>query len=243
MRTTLQKILFVILFFPFVSCAQLDLNKINKTINNSTVLSKPLSNDEIIKGLKEALTIGSNNSASSASKVDGYFKNSIIKIPFPAEAKDMEQKLRSIGMGQQVDQFVLTMNRAAEEAAKEAAPVFVNAIKQMTITDGVKILKGRDDEATQYLKRTTSVDLTSKFRPIVKRAIDKVQVTSYWNPLASAYNKIPFVTKVNPDLEEYVTQKALDGLFYLVAQEELKIRKDPVARVTDLLKKVFGNKN
>src|ERR1041385_3346680 len=128
MKTTLQKILFVVLFFPFVSCAQIDLNKINKTINNSTVLSKPLSNDEIIRGLKEALNICSNNSASSSSKVDGYFKNSIIKIPFPAEAKDMEQKLRSIGMGNQVDQFVLTMNRAAEEAAKEAAPVFVNEI-------------------------------------------------------------------------------------------------------------------
>jgi hypothetical protein len=243
MRTTLQKICIVFFLFPLVSCAQLDLNKINKTIKDNTGFNKPLSNDEIIRGLKEALTIGSNNSASNASKVDGYFKNAIIKIPFPAEARDMEQKLRSIGMGKQVDDFVLTLNRAAEEAAKEAGPVFVNSVKQMTITDGVKILKGKDDEATQYLKRTTSVELTNKFRPIVKRAIDKVQVTSYWNPLASAYNKIPFVTKVNPNLEEYVTQKGLDGLFYLVAQEELKIRKDPMARVTDLLKKVFGNKN
>jgi hypothetical protein len=243
MRTTIQKLCIVFFLFPFVSCAQLDLNKINKTIKDNTGLSKPLSNDEIIRGLKEALTIGSNNSASKASKVDGYFKHSIIKIPFPAEAREMEQKLRSIGMDKQVDEFVLTLNRAAEEAAKEAGPVFVNSVKQMTITDGVKILKGKDDEATQYLKRTTSVELTNKFRPIVKRAIDKVQVTSYWNPLASTYNKIPFVTKVNPNLEEYVTQKALDGLFYLVAQEELKIRKDPVARVTDLLKRVFGNKN
>jgi RNA binding exosome subunit len=243
MRTTLQKICIVFFLFPFVSCAQLDLNKINKAIKDNTNLSKPLSNDEIVRGLKEALTIGSNNSASAASKVDGYFKNSIIKIPFPPEAREMEQKLRSIGMSKQVDDFVLTLNRAAEEAAKEAGPVFVNSVKQMTITDGVKILKGKDDEATQYLKRTTSVELKGKFQPIVKRAIDKVQVTSYWNPLASAYNRIPFVTKVNPNLENYVTEKALDGLFYLVAQEELKIRKDPMARVTDLLKKVFGNKN
>lgn len=204
-------------------------------------MSKPLSNDEIVNGLKEALTVGSNNSAAAASKVDGYYKHPVIKIPFPPEAKEMEDRLRSIGMNKQVDDFVMTMNRAAEEAAKEAAPVFVNAVKQMTITDGVKILKGKDDEATQYLKRTTSVELKGKFQPIVKRAIDKVQVTSYWNPLASAYDKIPFVTKVNPNLEDYVTQKALDGLFYLVAQEELKIRKDPVARVTDLLKKVFGS--
>lgn len=243
MKNTIQKIFIAFLLFPLASCAQWDLSKINKTIKDNTNLKKPLSNDEIIRGLKEALTIGSNNSASAASKVDGYFKNSIIKIPFPPQAKDMEQKLRSIGMGKQVDEFVLTLNRAAEEAAKEAGPVFVTAVKQMTITDGVKILKGKDDEATQYLKRTTSTELTNKFRPIVKRAIDKVQVTSYWNPLASAYNKIPFVTKVNPNLEEYVTQKGLDGLFYLVAQEELKIRKDPAARVTDLLKRVFGNKN
>jgi hypothetical protein len=146
-------------------------------------------------------------------------------------------------MNKQVDEFVLTLNRAAEEAAKEAGPVFVGAVKQMTITDGVKILKGKDDEATQYLKRTTSTELKNKFSPIVKRAIEKVKVTSYWNPLASAYNKIPLVEKVNPNLDEYVTQKALDGLFYLVAQEELKIRKDPVARVTELLRRVFGNKN
>lgn len=241
MRTFIQNICIVFFLFPLVSCAQFDINKINKAIKDNTNLSKPLTNDEIVNGLKEALTVGSNNSAAAASKVDGYYKNAMIKIPFPPEAKDMEDKLRSIGMGKQVDEFVMTMNRAAEEAAKEAGPVFVNSVKQMTITDGVKILKGKDDEATQYLKRTTSVELTGKFRPIAKRAIDKVQVTSYWSPLANAYNKIPFVTKVNPNLDEYVTQKALDGLFYLVAQEELKIRKDPMARVTDLLKKVFGS--
>jgi hypothetical protein len=241
MKTSIHKILIAFFILPLASCAQWDLNKINKTIKDNTHLSKPLSNDEIVNGLKEALTVGSNNSAAAASKVDGYYKHPVIKIPFPPEAKEMEDRLRSIGMNKQVDDFVMTMNRAAEEAAKEAAPVFVNAVKQMTITDGVKILKGKDDEATQYLKRTTSVELKGKFQPIVKRAIDKVQVTSYWNPLASAYDKIPFVTKVNPNLEDYVTQKALDGLFYLVAQEELKIRKDPVARVTDLLKKVFGS--
>ena len=145
-------------------------------------------------------------------------------------------------MGKQVDEFVVTMNRAAEEAAKEAAPIFVSAVKQMTITDGVKILKGKDDEATQYLKRTTSTELHGKFKPVINRATQKVGVTRYWTPLINAYNKIPFVEKMNPDIDEYITQKGLDGLFYLVAQEELKIRKDPVARVTDLLKKVFGSK-
>jgi len=218
------------------------MNKINKAIKDNTGYSKPLSNGEIVNGLKEALTIGSKNSASAASKADGYFKHPSIKIPFPSEAKDMEQKLRSIGMGKQVDEFVLTLNRAAEEAAKEAAPIFVSAIKQMTITDGVKILKGKDDEATQYLNRTTSTQLHDKFKPVIKSATQKVDVTRYWSPLINAYNQIPFVQKMNPDLDEYVTQKGLDGLFYLVAQEELKIRKDPMARVTDLLKKVFGSK-
>ena len=243
MKTSIIKILIVIVSLPFASCAQWDLNKINKTIKETTGKNKPLSNGEIVKGLKEALTIGSNNSAGAASKTDGFFKHPLIKIPFPPEAKDMEQKLRSIGMGKQVDEFIMTLNRAAEEASKEAGPVFVTAVKQMTITDGVKILKGKDDEATQYLKRTTSTELKNKFTPITKRAIDKVEVTRYWSPLANAYNKIPLVNKVNPDLDEYVTQKALDGLFYLVAQEELKIRKDPAARVTDLLRRVFGSKN
>ena len=242
MKTLLQRIFIALLLFPLASCAQWDMNKINKTIKDNTGLSKPLTNDEIVKGLKEALTIGSNNSANAASKVDGFFKNQVIKNPFPPEAKDMEKKLRSMGMSKQVDDFILTLNRAAEEAAKEAGPVFVTAVKQMTITDGVKILKGKDDEATQYLKRTTSTELKGKFSPIVKRAIQKVQVTKYWSPLASTYNQIPFVTKVNPNLDEYVTQKALDGLFYLVTQEELKIRKDPKARVTELLKRVFGSK-
>jgi hypothetical protein len=242
MKKSLPKFFIAVILIPLSSCAQWDINKINKAIKDNTGYSKPLTNKEIVDGLKEALTIGSNNSATAASKADGYFKHPVIKIPFPPEAKDMEQKLRSIGMGKQVDEFVLTLNRAAEEAAKGAAPVFVSAVKQMTITDGVKILRGKDDEATQYLKKTTSTQLHDKFKPVIKSATQKVEVTRYWTPLVNTYNKIPFVTKMNPDLDEYVTKKGLDGLFYLVAQEEQKIRKDPVARVTDLLKKVFGSK-
>ena len=242
MKSIIKNIFVGIIMLPLSSCAQWDLNKINKAIKDNTGYTKPLSNGEIVDGLKEALTIGSQNSASSASKVDGYFKNVAIKIPFPPEAKDMEQKLRSIGMDKQVDEFVLTLNRAAEEAGKQAAPIFVSAVKQMTITDGVKILKGKDNEATMYLQRTTSTQLHDKFKPVIKSATQKVDVTRYWTPLINAYNKIPFVTKMNPDLEEYITGKALDGLFYLVAQDELKIRKDPVARVTELLRRVFGSK-
>lgn len=201
-----------------------------------------LSNDEVVKGLREALTIGSGNASGSASKRDGFLKNNLIKIPFPKEAKVVETKARQIGMGSQVDKFVTTMNRAAEEASKEATPVFVNAIKTMTITDGISILRGGDNAATTYLKGRTSAELTNKFSPIVKKAINKVELTKYWKPIINGYNRIPGVKKQNPDLDRYVTEKTLEGLFTLLGQEEAKIRKDPVAQVTNLLRRVFGGK-
>ncbi len=222
--------------------AQFNLKKLGqqaKEIVTGTEDGK-LSDEDIIAGLKEALTIGSKNAGDIVSKVDGYYKNPEVFIPMPAEAKEMESKLRALGMGSQVDKFIETLNRAAEEAAKEAAPIFGTAVKQMTVKDGMEILKGSDDAATNYLDKTTRTPLKGKFQPVVQRAIEKVQLTKYWEPLATKYNKIPFVKKVNPDLEEYTTDKALDGLFIMVAKEEKKIRKDPLARVTDLLKKVFG---
>jgi Protein of unknown function (DUF4197) len=200
-----------------------------------------LSNDEVIRGLKEALSLGTNHSVSSASRVGGYYDNSLIRIPFPPEAQKVKTVAETIGMRKQVDDFVRTLNRAAEEAAKEAAPIFLSAITQMTIQDGFQILRGPDDAATSYLRRTTTAPLTQKFRPIVRQAIEKVQVTKYWNPIAQAYNQIPLVKPVNPDLDAYVTEKGLQGLFTLIAQEERKIRHDPAARVTDLLRKVFGS--
>lgn len=223
------------------SAQKLNLKGITDQVNN-TISGKPsLSNDDIVKGLKEALTIGGDNASSLASKVDGYYKNPSIIIPFPPEARDMEQKLRKIGMSEQVDEFVMTLNRAAEEAAKEAAPIFKAAVRNMTITDGINILKGSDDAATVYLKNTTSSQLVEKFKPVIQAALLKVEITKYWKPLMTRYNRIPFVRKMNPNLEDYVTQKAIQGMFFLIAQEELKIRKDPVARVTDILKKVFGS--
>lgn len=230
----------MIALLPACSKGQFNMSDFSKEINK-TLGQGGLTNQEITDGLKQALSIGSQNAGGSASKVDGYFKNSIIKIPFPPEAKKVETQLRSLGMNKAVDDFVLTMNRAAEEAAKEAAPIFLDAVKSMTITDGMNILKGNDSAATHYLREKTSVSLHAKFKPIIKSATQKVNVTKYWNPLISTYNNIPMVDKMNPDLDEYITQKALDGLFILVAQEETKIRKDPAARVTDLLKKVFGS--
>lgn len=214
--------------------AQKELDKYSKK------KKKPLTNTEVISGLKEALNVGTNNSTASASKTDGFYKNPLILIPFPAEAEKIKNTVVNLGMQKQVDDFVMTMNRAAEEASKEAAPVFLDAIKSMSISDGFAILKGADNAATEYLNKKTSADLTLKFTPIIKRAIDKVQVTKYWNPIITTYNKVPGVEKQNPNLEQYITIKALEGLFKLIAGEEKKIRTDPLAQVTALLKRVFG---
>ncbi|MCW3071689.1 MAG: hypothetical protein JWO44_1579 [Bacteroidetes bacterium] len=232
------------------SCNSQDLKKIGKSAadaandvlkTNSSGTSTPLSNEEVINGLKDALTVGTNNSTAFASKLDGYYKNPALFIPFPEEAQKVKDYAMKAGLGAQVDKFEMTLNRAAEEAAKDAAPVFINAVKGMSIGDGFAILKGADNAATQYLKDKTTAELILKFSPIVQKAIDKVELTKYWNPLITNYNKVPFVQKQNPDLTAYVTDRAIQGLFKLIADEELKIRKDPVARVTDLLKKVFGS--
>ena len=221
-----------------VSCAEM--TTVMEQVNTATGTSTPaLTNDEVIRGLREALTIGTNNSSSLTSKLDGFYKNPEIFIPFPPEALKVKEKVEQLGMKKQVDEFVMTLNRAAETATLEAAPIFVSAIKEMTIADGFAILRGNDNAATQYLKDKTTAQLKVKFNPVVKNAIQKVEVTKYWNPIINTYNKVPFVEKMNPDLEDYVTTKAMDGLFLMIAKEESKIRKDPMARVTDLLKKVF----
>ncbi len=201
---------------------------------------KPLNNDEVVKGLREALNVGTNKSTASASKQDGFLKNALITIPFPPDAVKVKNTVENLGMKPQVDKFVETLNRAAEEASKEAAPVFLNAIKAMTIQDGFTILKGADNAATQYLQDKTTAELIAKFKPIVQKAIQKVQLTKYWNPVISKYNMIPGIQKQDPDLDNYVTTRALEGLFKLIAGEELKIRKDPIARISDILKRVFG---
>lgn len=212
------------------------------TGNGSGSGTASLTNDEVIKGLKEALSIGTNNSASAASKTDGYLKNARLFIPWPAEAQQMKTKLIQMGYQKKVEEFETSLNRAAEEAAKSAAPIFVNAITGMSIGDGFAILKGNDTAATHYLREKTYAPLKDKFKPVVNDAINQVKVTSYWAPLVTIYNKIPGVKKQNPDLNDYVCNKAINGLMILIADEETKIRKDPGARVTDLLKKVFGKK-
>lgn len=209
----------------------------------SSVLGKTgsgnLSTDDIAAGLKEALSVGAEKAGSKLSSVDGFFANAALKILMPEEAKKAEQKLRAIGLGKQVDEAVLSMNRAAEDASKSAAPIFVNAIKQMSIQDAAGILKGGDHAATDYLKGKTTSALTESFRPVIEKSLEKVNATKYWNTVITTYNKFT-LTKINPDLSAYVTEKALSGIFYQVAEEEQQIRKNPVARTSELLKKVFG---
>ncbi len=204
-----------------------------------------LTNDEVIAGLKEALGKGAEKSVQSGSALDGFWKNDRIRIPFPPEAEKMKSTLTGIGMTKQVEEFELTMNRAAEEAAKEALPVLKDAVLGMSVGDGFAILKGDDHAATSYLTERTSVTLTERFKPIVARATQKVALASYWTPLANGYNKAGMFTgakAVDPDLDAHVTQKAIDGLFSLIADEEARIRKDPLARTSDLLQRVFGVK-
>jgi len=204
-----------------------------------------LSNDEVIAGLKEALGKGAEQSVLRGSALDGFWKNDGIRIPFPPEAEKMKSTLSGIGMSKQVEEFELTMNRAAEEAAKEALTVLRDAVTGMSVGDGFAILKGGDRAATTYLTEKTSATLTERFRPIVARATEKVALTSYWTTLASGYNKAGMFTgakAVDPDLDAYVTQKAIDGLFVLIGEEEARIRKDPMARTSDLLRRVFAGK-
>ena len=198
-----------------------------------------LTADDVASGLKEALTIGASKGSDQASKLDGYFGNPKLKIPFPPEVQNVEQKLRAIGLGGKVDEFVLSLNRAAEDAASKAKPVFVSAIKGMSVQDAFGILKGEKNAATVYLKKTTTPELTSAFSPVIQASLDKVNATKYYAELITTYNKIPLVKKANPNLQEYATQKAIDGIFVLVEDEEANIRANPAARASDLLKKVF----
>ena len=218
------------------ACTSAQINQTLGDINKSMGTETPLSTAEVADGLKEALIKGISTGSDLASAVDGYFKNPEIKIPFPPEVQKVEDKLHQIGLGNQVDKFVMTLNRGAEDAAKEAKPIFIEAIRQMTIQDAWSILKGNDDAATQYLKRTTSGLLKAKFKPVINNSLQKVEATRYYSDIVNTYNKIPLTEDVNPNLDDYATDKAIEGLFVMIAKEEKNIRENPLARTTDLLK-------
>lgn len=199
------------------------------------------SNLEIGNALKQALQQGTAKSADQLSAVNGFFGNAAVKILFPPEAQKVERTLRGMGMNKLCDNVILSLNRAAEDAAKDAKPIFIDAIKKMTLQDVSGILLGQQDAATQYFKRTTTAQLTLKFKPVIQASLDKVGATKYYGTAAGEYNKLPFVKHLNPDISDYATQKTIDGLFVEIAQEELKIRQNlPAARSTPLLQKVFS---
>jgi hypothetical protein len=229
-------ILLSALFLATCSFGQIKLDKLKEKVKG---LASP-STEEVAEGLKEALTNGASKGSDIVSKLDGYYRNPEIKIPFPPDVARVETRLRQVGMGAEVDKFIEALNRGAEEAAKEAKPIFVSAIRQMTIADAWSILKGDKDAATKYLQKTTTSQLTEKFKPVVKSALEKVNATKYYTDLVTAYNKIPLVQKVNPNLDDYATEKAIFGLFVMVAKEEKNIRENPGARTSALLKKVFS---
>lgn len=211
--------------------------------DGSTETTNSLTNEDVISGLKEALDVGIKNAVDITSVTNGFLGNTEIKLPFPESAQAVKEKALEWGMDKQVNKIVTTLNRAAEDAVKTATPIFIKAIKNMTIQDGFKILKGGDGAATAFLKEKTRSQLITAFSPKVQQSIEKVKLTQYWEPVAKKYNLAMTLTggkKVDTDLNKYVTSKAIDGLFVMVAKEENKIRKDPAARVTDILKKVFG---
>ena len=245
--------LIVALCFTTIINAQGILGKLNKVVKGDSsknvlsgmnkVLGKgstgALSKADIINGLKQALTIGTDNSAKKLNKADGFFANAAIKILMPDEAKKAEKTLRQFGMGSLVDKAVLSMNRAAEDAAGGITSIFLDAVKGMTLTDGLSILRGGDFAATDYLKKNTTLQLTEKMRPVIEKSLAKTDATKYWKDVFTAYNTFSKQT-VNTDISAYVTEKSMAGIFYSIGEEEQKIRKDPAAQVTDLLKKVFA---
>ncbi|BDS10222.1 DUF4197 domain-containing protein [Aureispira anguillae] len=213
---------------------------VNTTLGSSSSSGGGLSNDQIVSGLKQALIQGTSNGVNVLSVKDGFFKNAAVKVLFPPEAQKVEKTLRDVGAGQIVDLAVEKINRAAEDAAKGAKDIFINAITKMTVNDAMNILMGADNACTNYLRKSTSSALFTSFNPVIKKSLNQVGASDAWGTVMTNYNRIPFVEKINPDLDDYVTNKAMDGVFHMIEKEEKLIRKDPVKRVTDLLKKVFG---
>jgi hypothetical protein len=242
----MRKILFVFMLFCVIGVAPLAeaglLDDIKKELPGVKERVSQTSPDEktTASGLKEALSIGTDKAVKSLSKKDGYFGNQMVKILLPEKIQKVADAVAKLGYQKQVDSFILSMNRAAEAAAPKAVPLFVDAIKAMSFSDAKKILTGGDTAATEYFKGKTSQKLYDEFKPVIVSSMNKVGVTKAYKDMVTPYEAIPFMPKESMDLDHYVTNKSLDGLFLMVAEEEKKIRTNPAARVTELLKTVFG---
>jgi len=230
------KIYNIIILLVASACSSADINKILQAAGQGS-----LTEQEVGSGLKEALIQGISKGADQASQTDGFFKNDLIRILLPEDARRVESTLRQIGLGSEVDRAMLAINRGAEKAAQEAKPIFISAIRQMTIQDAFQILKGDPNAATDYLRRTTESQLVALFQPRIQESLNEVGATKYYGDLANAYNNIPLTTrKIDPDLNAYVTNRAIDGLFTLIAEEEKNIRENPMQRTSALMRKVFA---
>ncbi len=232
----MKRIFIIILaFFTLNACAELQ-----DVVNNLPQQGGVLSNADIAAGLRQALDQGIDKQVSKLTQTDGFFKNELVKILLPAELQKVDKGLRDIGLGNLADEGLKVLNRAAEDAVKEATPIFVNAVKDITFADAKNILLGNEDAATQYLTSKTQTELYNKFKPVINNSFAKVGADKIWENLITKYNNIPFTADVNPDLTNYVTNEALKGVYTMIAVEEKDIRTKISSRSTDLLKKVFA---
>ncbi len=235
----MKKLVLALFFIPLISSAQLK-DLLKTATDKVATISGTSSGLDIAAGLKEALNKGVTEQVSKLTKADGFYKNEAVKIIMPAELAKVDKALRKMGMSSLADDGIKALNRAAEDAVKEATPIFVTAIKDMSITDAKGILLGAENSATSYLQSNTTTALYSKFNPVVQTSIGKVGADVVWGNIITKYNALPFVSKVNPDITDYVTNKALDGVFKMITAEEKNIRTNLNSRTSDVLKKVFA---
>ncbi|MBW3467737.1 DUF4197 domain-containing protein [Arthrospiribacter ruber] len=220
-----------------LGCSSSDINRLLQAAGGSA----PLTQQEVSQGLKEALIQGISKGADKASETDGFFRNDMIRILLPEDARRVENTLRQMGLGSEVDRALLAINRGAENAAKEAKPIFINAIRQLTIQDAFNLLQGNQDAATSFLRRTTESQLIELFQPRIEESLNQVGATRFYGDIANTYNAIPLTNRrIDPDLNAYVTEKAIDGLFLLIAEEEKSIRENPLERTSALMRRVFA---
>lgn len=231
----IKRLILVVIFFQLSSCGELQ-----QVVNQLPGGGTDLSNAEIANGLREALNMGIDKQVSKLTAEDGFFKNELVKILLPKELQKVDRTLRDIGLGNLADEGLKVLNRAAEDAVGEATPIFVEAVGNITFSDAKSILLGADDAATTYLIGTTQSPLYNKFHPVIKTSFEKVGADQIWYNIINKYNSLPLTNNVNPDLTDYVTTEALDGVYTMIALEEKEIRNKISSRTTVLLKKVFA---
>lgn len=229
----MKKVVLFLIVFQLIACSELQqvVNQLPQGTTTGTL--------DVAAGLREALDLGIDKQVSKLTQQDGFFKNELVKILLPEELRKVDKTLRDIGLGNLADEGLRVLNRAAEDAVGEATPIFINAVKGITFSDAKSILLGNDDAATQYLTSSTQTTLYSKFNPVIKSSFEKVGADKVWSNLITKYNSIPLTKNVNPDLTDYVTNEALNGVYKMIAIEEKEIRTKVSSRTTDLLRKVF----